>query len=1048
MAHFTHLHTHSHYSLLDGLPKINDLVARAKELGMGSIALTDHGNLYGAIEFYKAAKKAGIKPIFGVEAYIDPGPHDDKYFHLVLLAENTAGWKNLVKLVTKGFLENFYYKPRIKKEWLREHHKGLIALSACLGGEIQRLLSRDQYEAAKKAALEYQDIFGTGNYFLEFGHHPGIKDTLKPQEGLLRIHRETSIPRVATQDIHYLRPEDAKYHDILLAVQTGNKLSDGDRLTLNEDDFSMRSPEEMARLFADTPDAIENAAKIADRCNVSLTLGKNQLPYFEVPAGETPMGFLRELVTERVPERYKEITPPIQARIDFELATVEKMGFADYFLIVQDLVTWAKDRGIAVGPGRGSAAGSIVSYILRITDIDPLKYDLLFERFLNPDRIQMPDIDIDISDRRRDEVFGHLVEKYGEDKVAHIITFGTMAARASVRDVGRALGVGLAFCDKLAKLIPFGMDLDEALKTPELAALVRSSEDAQKIIDAAAHLEGVARHASMHACGIVISKDPLVEQIPLQRSPKDERLIMSQFEMHALEDLGILKMDLLGLRNLTIIEDAVRLIEERRGQGFDIGTLPLDDAPTFKLLSEANTVGVFQLESSGMRRYLKELKPTELEDIIAMISLYRPGPMDLIPSYLNRKYGREKVTYLHPRLEPILKNTYGVGVYQEQMMRIASDLAGFTLAQADTLRKAIGKKIKSLLDEQETLLITGMVKNGIEPRTARLIWELFPPFARYGFNRSHSACYALLAYQTAYLKANYPVEFMTALLNAESTEIERTAFLITETKKMNIDILPPDVNASREYFIAESETTIRFGLAAIKNVGLPIVGAIIAERERGGAFDTLASFFHRVTHKDLNKKSIENLAKAGVFDSLRVERNTVLANMDEILKFTGGLKKSVGNQMGLFASGPSKRALGFKPAPPATPQEKLLWEKELLGLFLSDHPLNHHAERIAKNGSRPIRDILHDPGMGGMHKICGIITKLKKILTKKGDPMLFVRVEDRGGGVEVLVFADTLKRTADLWQENAVVEIEGRLSERDGESKLICNSARPLIRES
>src|SRR3989344_4797336 len=677
---FTHLHTHSHYSLLDGLAKIDDLVARTKELGMNSLAITDHGNLYGAIEFYKKAKAGGIKPIIGIEAYMMPeqssAGQTEKYYHLILLCQNNAGWKNLLKLVTHANLEGFYYKPRINKDYLRQHSEGLIALSGCISGEIGRLILANKLQEAERVALDYQNIFGSGKFFLEIGHHPGIRETIN------------------------------------------------------------------------------------DQCNLEIELHKIHLPKFDAPDNASSIAYLKMLIDERVGKRYATIAPVISDRIKYELGVIEKMGFADYFLIVQDLINWAKDRGIVVGPGRGSAAGSIVSYILGITDIDPIKFDLLFERFLNPDRIQMPDIDIDITDKRREEVMGYLRERYGENRVAHIITFGTMAARAAIRDVGRALGISYGFCDQLAKMVPFNQGLEEALKNTDLAVLYQTNADAKRILDAARHMEGVARHASVHACGIVISESPLTEYLPLQKAPQDENTIVSQFEMHSVEDLGLLKMDLLGLKNLTTIEETVRLINDTNDNKIDINNLPAKDEKTFKLLQLGDTTGVFQLESSGMRRYLKELKPTELEDIIAMISLYRPGPMELIPEYVARKFGRKKVEYLHPKLEPIFKNTYGIMIYQEQLMSAARMLANFTLSEADVLRKAVGKKIRKLLLEQKEKLIRGCIANNVPKEIAEQFWALVEPFDRYGFNRSHAACYATIAYQTAYLKAHYPVEFM------------------------------------------------------------------------------------------------------------------------------------------------------------------------------------------------------------------------------------------------------------------------------------------------
>jgi len=1060
---FVHLHTHSHYSLLDGLAKIDDLIDRAKELGMKAIALTDHGNLYGAIEFYKKAIKQEIKPILGVETYVACRSRfekqtkvDDKYFHLILLCENNLGWQNLIQLVTKSYLEGFYYRPRVDKELLKQYHEGLIALSACPAGEIPQLLSNDKFEEAEKVAKEYQEIFGQENFFLEIGHHPNIPEINKINDGLKKLSEKTGIPLVATQDIHYLKSEDADYHDILLAVQTGNKISDDDRLTLKADDFSMRSQEEMMEFFKDLPEAIENTVKIAERCNVNLALNQILLPTFSLPEAETSaIVYLRKLVMERLPNRFEVADAKTMERLDYELEVIEKTGFADYFLIVQDFVIWAKERGIVVGPGRGSSAGSLVSYVLGITDIDPLKYDLLFERFLNPDRISMPDIDLDFTDVRRDEVFAYIRQKYGEDKVAQIITFGTMAARAAVRDAGRALGLPYAFCDQLAKLIPFnptqGMKvgwLDKSLQNvTELKSLYQNNPDAKKVIDAARQLEGVARHASVHACGIVISEEPLINYVPLQRSPQDENIIITQFEMHSIEDLGLLKIDLLGLKNLTIIEETIRLIKELHDEEINISKIPLDDKKTFKLLQEADCTGVFQLESSGMRRNLKELKPTELEDIIAMVSLYRPGPIELIPLFINRKHGREKVKYLHPKLEPILENTYGIGIYQEQMMRIARDLAGFSLAEADTLRKAIGKKIRVLLEAQKEKLIKGMVENGIDEKTAEEIWKLFPPFARYGFNRSHAACYALIAYRTAYLKAHWPIEFMTALLNADAGDVERIAFLVSEAQKNSIQVLPPDINKSFVNFIPE-EKNIRFGLLAIKNVGLNIVEAIIRERQVGGPFQNLNDFLCRVRHKDLNKKSLESLIKVGVFDSLNTERGELLNNLDNILSFCQNIKKSQNSsQVSLFGTNYYTPAFLDKKSdeniPVASPKERLAWEKELLGLYISGHPLKQYLEKLQNYKVRSIKEILAKKGESNSngYQIAGVISRVERIISKLGQPILFVKIEDLSGALEIVVFSDTLAKNPTVWRENNVIIANGRLSWRNNEPKFICQQA-------
>ena len=1050
---FVHLHVHSHYSLLDGLAKIDQIITRTKELGMDAVALTDHGNLYGAVEFYKKAKKAGIKPIIGVETYVAPYGRlnkrpkmDEKRFHLILLAKNEVGWKNLIKLVTIANLEGFYYKPRIDRELLEKYHEGLICLSACYSGEIGKLVAAKNYEGAEAAAAWHKNLFGE-DYYLEIQPHaPEL------HEPILKISKKLGIPVVATQDIHYANKDDRTAHEVLLAVQTNGKLDDEDRLSLKKYDLSITSPEEMAEIFKNIPEALENTVKVAEKCNWELELGKTRIPKFPVPNEKSAYDYLESLVKERVHNRYPEMTKPVQERMDMELGVVKKTGFADYFLIVQDFVNWARDHGIVVGPGRGSAAGSIVAYILGITNIDPLKYDLLFERFLNPDRIQAPDIDMDFTDTRRDEVLAYVREKYGHDRVAQIITFGTMAAKAAVRDAGRAMGFPYGFCDQISKLIPANVnskmtDLKTALQgIPELKEMYKKNADAKRILDAAIKLEGTARHASVHACGVVISDEPLSDLMPLQKAPQGEDTVITQFEMHSVEDMGLLKMDFLGLKNLTIIEKTLRLVREIHNVNIDIDKIPLDDPATFKLFQTADTTGIFQLESSGMRHYLKDLKPTSLEDIIVMISLYRPGPMELIPQYINRKFGREKVTYLHPKLEPILSQTYGVGIYQEQMMRIARDLGGFTLAEADTLRKAIGKKIKSLLDEQQERLIKGMINNGIDQRTAKAIWELFPPFARYGFNRSHAACYAMISYETAYLKAHYPVEFMASLLNISGTEIERINFLVNEAKHLNIKVLPPDINLSFQDFTVDTPN-IRFGLLAVKNVGANIVNVIIEERGKGGPFTDLSNFLTRVQHRDLNKKSLESLIKAGAFDSFDLERGQLLGNIEEIIKFNQATRKSaLTNQSSLFGASSSFGSLRLKPAPAADKKSKLAWEKELLGLYLTDHPMNGHAE-IIKDKAKTIKFALSLPKNGERSlkfRLAGVVSAIQKIITKKGQPMLFVTLEDLNDNMELLVFNDLLSKTADAWQENQAVLVDGFLSWKNGDTKFICDEVRVL----
>ncbi len=1055
MSKFVHLHLHSHYSLLDGLTKIDDLIGRVKELGMDTVALTDHGVLYGAVEFYKKAKKAGIKPILGIEAYVAPRDRfskepNERYYHLILLAENETGWKNIIRLATKAHLEGYYYKPRLDKDLLKQYHEGIIATSACLGGEIDQALLAGKFEEAVRVAKEYEEIFGKGNYFLEIQNHGHIPECVKIWEDKIRLSKETGIPLVATQDSHYTRPEDADYHDVLLAVQTGNKIGDGDRLSMKAEDFSITSPETMAERFKDAPEALAATVAIGERCNVELDLKTTYLPDFPKPDGKTASEYLRELTEERLPGRYsgEKNTPEVRKRLEYELDVIGKTGFADYFLIVQDLIKWAKDHGIAVGPGRGSAAGSIISYVLGITDVNPLDYDLLFERFLNPERIQMPDIDIDFADKRRDEVLAYAREKYGEDRVAQIITFGTMAARAAVRDAGRAMGMSYTFCDQVAKLIPGGpgVKLAEALENvEELAAMYRSDPDAKKLLETAKHLEGVVRHASVHACGTVISKEPLTNYVPLQLAPQDKLNVITQFEMHSVEDLGLLKIDFLGLKNLTIIEDTVRLVKDLRGETVEISELPLDDPKTYELLQNGDTTGVFQFESSGMRRYMKDIHPSQLDDLVALVALYRPGPMELIPSFIKRKEGKEKITYLHPKLEPILANTYGIGVYQEQMMRIARDLAGYTLPEADTLRKAIGKKIKSLLDEQEVKLVQGMIKNGIDKRTAKAIWDLFPPFARYGFNKSHAVCYALIGYRTAYLKAHYPEEFMASLLNAEVHDIERISFLTNEARQAGIQILGPDINQSFVSFTPEGPH-IRFGLLAVKNVGEAITREIIEERIRRGPFKSFADFLNRIQHKDLNKKSLESLIKAGAFDSLGLERNQGLANLEDIVKFTNLVRKGNGNGNSLFGDQPAATpSLTLKSAPPAAPAEKLTWEKELLGFYLSDHPLNAHLDVIARVKATPISEARKFKDEDAKIIIAGCVSKVRKITTKNGQPMLFATVEDMSPQpLEVVVFNSTLVKTLPVWEVNNVVLVEGRMSSRNDELKMICERAQKI----
>ncbi len=1482
MPKFTHLHVHSHYSLLDGLAQIDPLLDRVKELGMDAIALTDHGNLYGAVEFYKKARARDVKPILGVEAYVAPRgrknkgtPEDRVRHHLTLLAKDNAGWHNLIKLVTASNLEGFYYKPRIDDELLKQYHKGLICLSGCFSSKLAKAVTEGDMKTAEATVAKYQKLFGDDFYLEIQPHTPQLHETYAA------LGKKFKVKLVATHDVHYVRKEDKDAHEILLAVQTRSPVDDADRMSMREFDIYLKSPEEMAEHFKDYPEALKTTQEIADKCDVQLTLGESKIPKFTTPNGEPTFAYLQRLVDERLPDRYKKKTKEVAERVEKEMGVIEKTGFADYFLIVQDFVNWAKEHGIVVGPGRGSAAGSIVSYILRITDIDPLRYDLLFERFLNPERIQVPDIDIDFTDTRRDEVLAYVREKYGADKVAQIITFGTMMARAAIRDTGRALGYPYGFCDELAKLIPFNQDIQKALDgVTELKEKYNTDKEVKKLIDNAKKLEGVARHASVHACGVVISPEPLVKDVPLQYAPggNDEtNIIITQFEMNSVEAIGLLKMDFLGLRNLTIIEKALRLVREHEGKDIDITNLPLDDAATYKILQDGETTGVFQLESSGIRRYLKQLKPSDFEDIIAMISLYRPGPMELIPHYIKRKFGEEEVTYLHPSLEPILASTYGVGIYQEQMMRIARDLAGFSLPEADTLRKAIGKKIKKLLAEQKEKLIQGMMDNGIDEKTAEKIWNLFPPFARYGFNRcvrgdtriynpltgeyrtiqelhesggknvvsmdnglklnatpvtetyyngkkdvwrlttrsgreiiatanhplytetgwrvladiraderiavprvlpepeqtesqpahkraligyllaegnlchphgfyfyskeeteiydylnylerfkntvgvinrskpaasvysrrknvrekseavewlgtlglkgkkatekyfpefvfrlpnkelalllgkmfqgdgcintkrdpqifyatsskrlaqelqhlllrfgilstihtkhfkyrngikigytvtvsrynnirkfidafgkhfvgqkaravkeierthpimngslkpwvargsfdtipvslilapareavaargggfraferetglswrlfmtdkkkrgylretvgelarhtgnvtlrryassdilwdrvariepagkadtydltidgthnfvandiivhnSHGAAYAMISYRTAYLKAHYPTEFMTALFNVSGSDTDRINFLVTEARRLGLEVLPPDVNESERDFTIVGDKEIRFGLASIKNVGYHIVDVITDERARGGPYENITDFLSRVHHRDLNKKSLENFIKSGALSSLGLGRKQGMENVGELLRFNQATKEGGDTaQANLFGVKPMA-TLRLKPAEADDKQTVLAWEKELLGLYLTDHPFAAYAKKV-QGKVTPIREVKEE-GTGaheGQYLIAGIVTNITRLVTRKGDPMLFATLEDENDSMEVIVFNTTLERTKELWQEGAALAVRGSLSQRDDTPKLICNAAKRL----
>lgn len=1065
-GNFTHLHVHTHYSLLDGLGKIDDLLEKAASFGMKSLAITDHGVMYGVPEFYEKATKKGIKPIIGCEFYLTPNDlHsklpkiDDNRHHLILLARDNQGYKNLMQLVSIAHLEGFYYKPRIDFSVLKKYSQGLIGMTACIEGEIPSLILSKKFAEAKKRALEYEAVLGKGNFFLEIQHLPNFEKQAIANQGLIQLSRETGLPLVATADVHYVNPEDAEVQDILICIQTNRKVTDTNRLSMKENQLHLKSPQEMAEFFHDIPEALENTNKIAQRCNVTIEFGNTQLPYFPVPEKTTPDSHLRELCQKGLEKRYgQDIRPEFRQRMDYELEVISKMGFSSYFLIVQDFVNWSKKQGIVVGPGRGSAAGSFVSYLVGITNIDPIKYDLLFERFLNPDRISMPDIDMDFADHRRDEVLDYVRQVYGSDHVAQIITFGTMAARAAVRDAGRALGVEYAYCDKLAKMVPPFKTLKEALEiSPELLGEYEKETNAQKIIRAASRLEGVARHASVHACGVVITHHPVVEYSPLQKmtGKENSQQIVTQYSASSkssyVEKIGLLKMDFLGLKNLTIIEKSLKIIEKTTGEKIDFENLPLDDEKTYRLLQKGETTGVFQLESSGMKRYLKQLKPTNLEDLIAMVALYRPGPMEWIPDFIAGKHGRKKVEYLHPKLRPILEKTYGVAVYQEQVMQIARDIAGFSPGEADVLRKAMGKKIQELIQEEKKKFTQGCVENGLSQELGEKIFAFIEPFAGYGFNRSHAACYALIGYQTAFLKAHYPAQFMAALLNSDKDDLDRIAIEIEEARQSGVAVLPPDINESFKDFaviLSEKEAPkIRFGLVAIKGVGENIATQIIQERKKHGPYQSVIDLVERVADKDMNKKSLEALAKSGGLDCL-IERNRLLANLEKILGYAKEYQKNLAaGQSSLFSfSQPSQmknqsqqEKITLDEAPAATDRERLSWEKELLGLYISDHPLKNYQKYFAAKAT-PLRNLgLQASGQNVV--VGGIIVKTQKIITRRNQLMNFVVIEDGTSKIEILVFPKTLEKNAEIWQEEKIILVKGRVSDKDGELKLICSEA-------
>ena len=1063
---FAHLHVHTEYSLLDGSNKIKEYVARVKELGMNSAAITDHGVMFGCIDFYKAAKEAGIKPILGCEVYVAPGSRfdretvkgEDRYYHLVLLAENDLGYSNLTKIVSKGYVDGFYYKPRVDMEILQQYHEGIIALSACLAGEVPRYLVRNFYEEGKKAALRYQEIFGKGNFFLELQDH-GIPEQRLVNQQLMRMSQETGIELVATNDVHYTYESDADSHDILLCIQTGKKVSDEDRMRYEGGQYYVKSEEEMRSLFPYALQALENTQKIADRCEVNIEFGVTKLPRFDVPEGYTAWEYLNKLCREGLERLYDPVTEELKERLGYELNTIRTMGYVDYFLIVWDFIKFARDHEIMVGPGRGSAAGSLVSYTLGITQLDPMRYQLLFERFLNPERVTMPDIDVDFCFERRQEVIDYVTRKYGKDRVVQIVTFGTLAARGVIRDVGRVLDMPYAQVDSIAKMIPteLNITIDKALTmNHELKELYESDDEVHYLIDMSRRLEGLPRHTSMHAAGVVISQKPVDEYVPLSRA--SDGTLVTQFTMTTLEELGLLKMDFLGLRTLTVIQNAVHLAERSSGQKIDISAIDYNDPKVLEMIGSGKTEGVFQLESGGMKNFMKELKPKSLEDIIAGISLYRPGPMDFIPQYIKGKNHPETVTYDTPLLKPILEQTYGCIVYQEQVMQIVQALAGYSLGRADLLRRAMSKKKAAVMEkERESFVygnpedgVPGCVNNGISEKIANKIYDEMIDFAKYAFNKSHAAAYAVVSYQTAWLKYYYPVEFMAALMTSCIDNPGKVAEYILNSRQMGISILPPDVNQSEGIFTVEGKS-IRYGMSAIKGIGKPVMEAVTREREENGPFVFLQDFAGRMTGKEINKKTVENFIKSGAFDSLGATRKQMMQIYISVLDAAAQERKnSLTGQMSLFDFVDAETKHSYEiPLPNVGEygkEEKLAFEKEVLGIYISGHPLEEQEECWRKNITAVTTDFLPDEETGfpkvvdGAKVIVGgMITDKKIKYTKNNKTMAFLTLEDLLGTLEIVVFPRDYERNAALMQEDAKVFIQGRVSaEDDKASKLIC----------
>ena len=1076
---FIHLHVHTEYSLLDGFSRLDKLISRAKELNMKAIAITDHGCMFGAIDFYKKAKKAGIKPIIGCEVYTasrglrDKDPNYDKrYGHLVLLAENMTGYQNLIKLVSTSYVEGFYYKPRVDIEELKKHSEGIIALSACLAGDVSNNILNRNYEEAKKFALLYREIFGQDNFYLEIQDH-NLPEQKEVNAGLVKLSKETGIPLVATNDLHYVNKEDSKTHDVLMCIQMGKTLNDPSRMKFGSDEFYLKSREEMEALFPYAIDALDNTVKIAQRCNVEFDFNTYHLPQYDVPEGYTTESYLRELCFKGLDERYKNPSQEVIDRLNYEIDVISKMGYIEYFLITWDFINYAKENNIMVGPGRGSAAGSIVAYTLKITDIDPIKYSLLFERFLNPERVSMPDIDIDFCYERREEVIDYVKRKYGDDHVAQIITFGTMKAKAAIRDVGRVLDIPYNKVDKIAKEIPFdlGMTIDKALEVnPELRNLYEQDTETKEVIDISKQMEGMLRHASTHAAGVVISKNPVDEYVPLY---KHQESVSTQFTMTTLEELGLLKMDFLGLRTLTVIRDALDLIEKNYGKRIDFSSMDYDDPKVYELLSSGNTLGVFQLESSGMRNFMKQLKPNNFEDIVAGISLYRPGPMDSIPTYIENKHNPDKITYIHESLRPIMDVSYGCLVYQEQVMQVVRDLAGYSYGRSDLVRRAMGKKKMDVMEEERkyfiygkedengNIEIPGCIRNGVPEDIANKIFDDMIDFAKYAFNKSHAAAYGVISYETAYLKAYYPVEFMAALITSVMGNTDKVVEYIRECSALGIEILRPDINKSFGKFSVE-DNNIRFGLAAVKNVGINVINNIIKERQSNGDFKDFADLVKRLGSKDLNKRVLESLIKCGAFDDISENRASLMMGYEKLLESVSmDRKKNVKGQISLFDGlQMGEEVVEVEQEVSSIPKinefeerEKLALEKEVLGMYVSGHPLGEYEKELKNNTSidnGKINALKEDMesylNLDEKEVVLGGMIVNKRIqTTKRNDIMAFLELEDLYGTIEVIVFPQVLKQYNAIVNEDSIIYIKGKLSIKEEEgAKLIAREIRDI----